>query len=655
MTRILFALFAALAAIVSFPPLAAQPASPPLEPAALPQGNAHLQPFAQLRYLITSEPELGVDAALARRDEFAALENPWVDFGDQEGAVWLLVAVENSSERGGEWSIDVQRPFADELLVLKLGPEGKRETLLDFDRSMSFDERPVVSQYLVAPLWMEAGERAEILVGLRSATGSWMPLTFATPERIRTAHMQEARVNWLINGAIVALVLIAVLMGRLVGWPLVIAFGAYAALSAAFVANNEGYLHRFVFTETMGVYEPLNLLLLTGMMLSILQFARLFAGLAEHYPRVNRAVQIVQGALLVLGLLSAAFWQFDAMRWLVLWTVPFVALAYFASAVLAWRAQVLGAVPFLAGSAAIVFTVIVMAGVIVTPGKVPMTIALDYYHASVLFESLAFLVAILVRMLAIQAELNRSLAAEVSVTREKLELAQALQDSRNRYDNARAQAETMRSRLASTSHDLQQPLIALRRGLADISRRDPAAAGPLANALDYLKDVTESGLATSVGEADLAGEKPDSGAESFPVNLMLENCASMFRGEAEERGVDLRVHLSALMVRTEPIDAMRALSNLVSNALKHSGGSAMLIGAQDRGDSVLVRVIDNGRGMSADDLAAMSQAGAKGEASEGHGLGLALVHDFASRAGHGVTLRSEPGKGMCVMLSIPKG
>lgn len=655
---ILAALALVLCALAAFAPIAAQERAigdAEQSAVALPQGNNHLQPFDSLRYLILEGATLDPKDALARGDAFAPLTSPWVDFGDQQGAIWLLVSVENTGARGGEWMVDIQRPFVDELLVQKLTEGRPPETLLEVDRDTHFDERPVVSQYLVAPLWMEAGEQAEILVGLRSSTGSWMPLTFATPERMRTAHMQEARFNWIINGAMVALIVIALAMGRLVGWPLVIAFASYAGLSALFVANNEGYLHRFLWPGNMGAYEPANLLLLLGMMIAVLQFARLFANLAENHKRTDRIVQALQLVLVLLAIVSAFLWHHDALRWAVFAAVPPVAFAYLTTAVLAWRARVLGALPFLAGSLAILFTVAVMSAVLLAPGRYPMTVALDYFHATVLFESLAFLIAILVRMLAMQRALNRSLQAEVVATREKLELAEALKESRDRYDDARSRAEGLRARLASTSHDLQQPLLSLRRGLQDVARSDPEAAGSLEAALTYLQEVTESGLSDSVPDDPFAGERPDEGVESFALQVVLANCAAMFRAEAEAAGVTLTVRPTDARVRTEPVELIRTLGNLISNALKHASATRLLVAAQQRSDYVLMRVIDNGCGMDEAQIEAMATAYAKGAESEGYGLGLHLAHQFAGRPGHDLEIKSARGRGTCVTLRIPRG
>ncbi|WP_284126119.1 sensor histidine kinase [Parerythrobacter aestuarii] len=644
---------AVLAAALLLVPIVAQAQTS--QPVELPTGNSHAQPFESMRYLIADAGPLDPAAALARQAEFAPVTSPWIDFGDQEGAVWVLFTVHNGTGETGEWMLDIQRPFVEQLQVDKVAADGALETLLAVDRTTRFDERPVVSQYLVAPLSMAAGETAEILVGLRSTTGSWMPITIATPERMRTAHMQEARTNWAINGAILALALVALIVARLVGWKLALAFVAYVGLSTLFVANNEGYLHRFLWPGAMWAYEPANLILLAGMMIAVLQFARLFSNLPDTSPQANRWIKVLQGALLVVTAASAVFWTSDALRWLVFALVPVVAMAYFGIAWLAWRHRVLGAVPFMAGSLAILFTVAVMAGVLLAPGQFPMTVALDYFHATLLFEALAFFVAIMVRMLAMQAELNRSLAAEVATTREKLALADALKQSRDRYDAARDRAESLRSKLASTSHDLQQPLLSLRQGLRDIAARDEAAAGKLAAALDYLEGVTESGLADASPDDSLAGEKPDEGAESFPVGVVLDNCRAMFRGEAKAAGVALEVQPSDALVRAEPVALMRAVSNLVSNALKHAQASNISLSAEEGDRGVTIQVEDDGCGMDAQVLQEALQPYAKGEGSEGHGLGLALVRAFAAQPGYDLAITSKVGEGCRFVLTVPRG
>lgn len=627
-----------------------------LDAVDLPQGNSHVQPFERMRYFIGAGDSLNPESALSQRVSFQPVTTPWLDFGAKDAPIWLIMRVHNPADRDGEWVLDIQRPFADELLVAKVDGSGVQDILLDVDSNTPFSARPVASQYLVAPLFMEAGETADILIGVRSSTGSWMPVTFATQERMRTAHMQEARFNWTINGALLALVIAALFMGRLAGWPLALGFAGYAGLGALFAANIEGYLHRFILTEAMWAHEPLSFVLMPAMMLALLQFAREFADLRKTAPSLAKFVRWMQAGLAAMIVIGVIAWQFGPAQRAIVAAVPVVSLTYLAIAVIAFRAKVLGAIPFLAGSAVIAVTVAVMAAMLLMPGHLPLTVALDYFHAALLFESFAFFIAIVVRMLAMQRALNRSLALEVEVTREKLELANALQDSRSRYDAARRSADTMRSRLQSTSHDLQQPMIALRQNVQRIAARDGEAAEKLESALDYLEAITDTGLLeVPEDDAALAGVAPDEGAETFPLSIALENCAAMFGSEAESAGTLLISKPTELSVHTDPVELMRALSNLVSNALKHAGAGEITLEAMLSGDQIEISISDNGVGMSKAEIAEYKMPHAKRAESEGHGLGLALVRQFAARPGHSLEILSAPGEGAKFIISVPAG
>lgn len=621
----------------------------------LPTGNTHVQAFDQMQVRIAPRGALDLDKALSNPDEFKPVTTRWIDFGPQDGGVWLRMTVANTSPRAGEWMLDIQRPFVDELLVAKLRPDGSPEKLLQADANTDWSERSVASQYWVAPLWMEAGETAEILVGVRSSGGSWMPLTFATAERMRTAHMQESRFNWLINGAIAAMIAAALAMGRLVGWRLSLSFAAYAGAGALFVANNEGYLHQFMWPGQPQWFAPLNAFLLPAMAAAGLEFARRFVDLARLEGSHNRRLIGFEIALLVLAVIAAFAWHSPILQTVIYAAIGLAALAYLALGLTAWRAKVLGGVPFLTGTALLGLTLIFMAAVLAMPGRLPLTVALDYFHATLLLESFAFFIAIVVRMLAMQQRLNQSLTAEVAATQAKLELEEALRHSREKYDAAKSKAEQMRNRLASTSHDLQQPLLALRGRLRQLQGGIGAQDQDVTAALDYLETVTERGLRETAPDNPLAGEQPDEGAETFPISIALDNCAAMFSSEAESAGVELSVEHKSELVTTDPVELMRALSNLISNALKHGQASTISVSTGKSGDQLAITIADNGVGMSPEVLEQAMQPYSKGADSAGHGLGLALVRQFGSQAAHGFECASQEGRGTTFTLLVPAG
>ncbi|MEL7446696.1 MAG: 7TM-DISM domain-containing protein, partial [Pseudomonadota bacterium] len=77
-----------------------------LDPIELPRGNTHAQDFQKMRYLLVEPGPLDAETVLARKDEFQQVTSPWIDFGDQDGSVWVMMRVINPSDRAGEWMID---------------------------------------------------------------------------------------------------------------------------------------------------------------------------------------------------------------------------------------------------------------------------------------------------------------------------------------------------------------------------------------------------------------------------------------------------------------------------------------------------------------------------------------------------------------------
>ena len=87
----------------------------------------------------------------------------------------------------------------------------------------------------------------------------------------------------------------------------------------------------------------------------------------------------------------------------------------------------------------------------------------------------------------------------------------------------------------------------------------------------------------------------------------------------------------------------RLLTNLIDNALKH-GQAPVTVRISREASTVMLDVLDQGAGLSADAVANLSQAFARGESSRqtpGFGLGLAIVHQVAQRLGGQVEMAHE--------------
>jgi signal transduction histidine kinase len=109
-------------------------------------------------------------------------------------------------------------------------------------------------------------------------------------------------------------------------------------------------------------------------------------------------------------------------------------------------------------------------------------------------------------------------------------------------------------------------------------------------------------------------------------------------------------------VQTRPKALRRIVGNLVDNALRY-GGSADIVAGHDSQGAVLIRVLDDGPGIPADQLEAVFEPFFRLEASRnrdtgGTGLGLAIARQLAGSLGGTLTLHNRPEGGLEARLTL---
>jgi two-component system sensor histidine kinase EvgS len=102
------------------------------------------------------------------------------------------------------------------------------------------------------------------------------------------------------------------------------------------------------------------------------------------------------------------------------------------------------------------------------------------------------------------------------------------------------------------------------------------------------------------------------------------------------------------------------LSNLIDNAIKNTEeGQVEVMVSQDNDTSLKITVSDSGRGMSKTFQEEMylpfKRELSDGANGHGLGLGLTLIKEFCNLINANIHIKSKPGKGTRVHLSIPLG
>ncbi len=222
------------------------------------------------------------------------------------------------------------------------------------------------------------------------------------------------------------------------------------------------------------------------------------------------------------------------------------------------------------------------------------------------------------------------------------------------------QASQSKSRfLAVASHDLRQPLAALMLFMElleaeplsphgkELLERAQQATASLRSLLDALLDISK-----------LDARTVEPVVRPFVMQRLFDELEQEFIALAERKGIHLDFMPCSQTIDSDQILLGQILRNLISNALRYTPSGRIVVGCRRRHDMLDIEVHDTGIGIAEDQTTKIFdefyQVGNQ-ERDQQHGLGLGLsIVDRAARLlGHGIGLRSLPGKGSCFTVTVP--
>jgi signal transduction histidine kinase len=222
--------------------------------------------------------------------------------------------------------------------------------------------------------------------------------------------------------------------------------------------------------------------------------------------------------------------------------------------------------------------------------------------------------------------------------------------------------------LATMSHELRTPLNAI-IGFSEVLKRE--LLGPLGQDRyrEYAKDINESGahLLSLISDI-LEYSKSESGKlrlveSEVDLNQMVANVIRQQGPRAEVAGISLHRDgmEQPIRIRGDERKLRQVLMNLVSNAVKFTpmGGEVRVgLGRDDEGN-VLLRVIDTGIGIAAEDMPKVFTAfgqidNAWSRRYEGTGLGIPLAKAMIELHDGTLTIASNVGSGTVVTVKLPR-
>lgn len=213
--------------------------------------------------------------------------------------------------------------------------------------------------------------------------------------------------------------------------------------------------------------------------------------------------------------------------------------------------------------------------------------------------------------------------------------------------------------LAQASHDLRQPMLALRIFISaleeeplnphqkDILNKLSSSANNLTTMLDNLLDMSK-----------LDSNSFKTHENSFNISDLLKNIFFEFHEIARSRGIDFHTSLCHYRVRSDSLLVERVIRNLLSNAFKFTRNK-VLLGCKRENDHVKIIVMDNGEGIAPEEMEGIFDEFYQSKninelnRKKGAGLGLAIVRRISDTLKLDIQVKSKLGKGSCFSFKLP--
>jgi len=231
----------------------------------------------------------------------------------------------------------------------------------------------------------------------------------------------------------------------------------------------------------------------------------------------------------------------------------------------------------------------------------------------------------------------------------------------------RKRLERIKNEFISTvSHELRTPLTSISGALSLI------VGGVLGEVPDEILDMLQIAAKSSERLSQLVNDlldmdkllagKMDLKLELTDLQPLIKDAENTMQAFATANNVhivstgDLKMR-----IRTDRGRLLQVLSNLLSNACKHSnaGGQVELHHEAGPEDSIIISVIDHGKGIPKEFRSRIFQKFAQADSSDtsdtpGTGLGLAICKELIERLGGVIGYESKEGEGSLFWIRLPR-
>ncbi|NMX70801.1 HAMP domain-containing protein [Pseudomonas sp. WS 5111] len=199
--------------------------------------------------------------------------------------------------------------------------------------------------------------------------------------------------------------------------------------------------------------------------------------------------------------------------------------------------------------------------------------------------------------------------------------------------------------LGAVSHDLRTPLSRLKLRLEQID--DMRLQGQMRHDLDDMIGMLDATLSY------LHEQRTGESRQWLDVQALVQSLSE----NAQDQGADVQCLGRSAPLQVQPMALRSCLNNLIDNALRYAGTARIEL--QDSPQALVIRVIDHGPGIAAEQREAVFEAffrleGSRNRNSGGVGLGMTIAKEAVERLGGRLSLEETPGGGLTAKMWLPR-
>lgn len=264
------------------------------------------------------------------------------------------------------------------------------------------------------------------------------------------------------------------------------------------------------------------------------------------------------------------------------------------------------------------------------------------------------------------------IAAYLKLTRQKklirLQSSEIQKQLKELVQQNRLQEELNREKqqlISIVSHDLKGPFNRIFALMQLMTMENHNLTDDQKDYLGKIHQITADGMnmvRNLVDARRMEDQAIDLQKEKINLTALLNQLVKQYRVLAEKKKIEVKfIAPERLELMGDRLYLSRIIENLISNALKFSAAEKQIeVEAEERGNQIILKVSDQGPGLSADDMQKLylpfqklSARPTGGESSTG--LGLSIAKRLIEYMGGSISCESRQGAGTVFMVQLPKG